>query len=54
MFFCMDPTNVTPEKIPNPTSVVSEKHQDLTRLNKDISDPTSKRRSKDAADSDKL
>jgi len=44
LLFCLNPTNVTPEKIPDPISVVPEKHRDLTWLNKDISDQISKHR----------
>jgi len=51
----MNPTSVVLSgKIPNPTSVVLEKHRDPTRLNKGLSNPTSKRRiiwSADIADS---
>jgi hypothetical protein len=38
-----DPTSVRPEKYCDPTSVLPKKYWDLTKLNKDLWDPTSKR-----------
>jgi hypothetical protein len=40
----MDATKVVLEKSWNPTSVLPEKHWDLTKLNKGLRDPASKRR----------